>query len=89
MNTEAIMSMKIDEAALRRVVGGVCGRDLAGVPADADLVRELGLDSLARLRVLAAVEKHFGVRFEDSRLGAIRTVGQLMVEAERAGKEEA
>ena len=45
---------------------------------DDDLARELAIDSLAGLRVLAAVEKRFDVRFPDERLSELRTLRQLL-----------
>ena len=38
----------------------------------------LGLDSLAALRVLAAVEKRFDVRLPDERLGEFRTLRHVL-----------
>lgn len=66
------------ERRLRSVVGEACGRDVTELDLDADLVRELGLDSLANLRVLAAVEKGCGVRFPDDRLSELRTLRQML-----------
>ena len=66
------------EAELRALLAETSGRDLGGVADDADLVKELGLDSLASLRMLAAVEKRFSVRFPDERLSEFRTIRQLL-----------
>jgi acyl carrier protein len=74
------------EAEVREILAAQSGSDVAGVGLDADLVRELGLDSLAALRVLAAVEKRFDVRFPDERLVGLRTlrcVLDLVSEIER------
>ena len=65
------------EQRLRAVLGEVSKKDLGCIGVDDDLVRELGLDSLAALRLLAAVEKRFGVRFPDDRLTEFRTLRQL------------
>ena len=43
------------ESELRGILAECCRRDLSQVGDDADLVRELGLDSLAMLRLLAEV----------------------------------
>jgi hypothetical protein len=40
-------------------------------------VRELGLDSLAMLRLLAEVEMRLDVRFPDSELSRLRTLRQF------------
>jgi acyl carrier protein len=65
------------EQRLRSVLGDVSRHDLSHTGLDDDLVRELGLDSLAALRLLAAVEKRFDVRFPDDKLSEFRTLRQL------------
>jgi acyl carrier protein len=71
------MSERDVQPRLRAVLGEVSRQDLTAVGPDDDLVLRLGLDSLAALRLLAAVEKRFGVRFPDGRLGEFRTLRQL------------
>ena len=66
------------EPVLRQLIAGVAPNVAHDLGVDDDLVRELGLDSLAGLRVLAAVEKRFDVRFPDERLGEFRTLRQLL-----------
>jgi len=66
------------EQILRELIGRIAPKADIGFDLEDDLVRELGLDSLAGLRVLAAVEKRFGVRFPDDRLGEYRTMRQLL-----------
>jgi acyl carrier protein len=65
------------EQRLRTVLGEVAREDLSLTGLDDDLVEVLGLDSLAALRLLAAVEKRFGVRFPDEHLAEYRTLRQL------------
>ena len=62
---------------LRVLVVDVTKRDAAPLAPDDDLIQSLGLDSLESLRVLALVEKRFGVRFDDAEIHAIRTLRQL------------
>jgi acyl carrier protein len=62
------------ERRLRSVLSEVSRQDVSRPGLDDDLVRELGLDSLAALRLLAAVEKRFAVRFPDDRLADFRTL---------------
>jgi acyl-CoA synthetase (AMP-forming)/AMP-acid ligase II/acyl carrier protein len=68
-------SRAIDE--VRALLGAVLRRDTSALGADDDLVEKLTLDSLESLRVLAHVEKRFGVRFDDSRLAELRTLRKL------------
>ncbi len=77
------MSERSREKDLRTLLAEVSGPDAWRVGSDDDLMSELGLDSLAGLRLLAAVEKRFGIRFPDDRLGEIRTVRQLLDLIER------
>ncbi len=72
------MTERSREKDLRMLLVEMSGQDTSRVGPDDDLVHKLGLDSLARLRLLAAVEKRFGVRFSDDRLGEIRTLNQLL-----------
>jgi acyl carrier protein len=74
------------ESQLRGVLAEVCGRNPSQLGADVDLVRALGLDSLALLRLVAEVEVRLGVRFPDSALSQLRTIRQF-AEAIVAGKE--
>jgi len=66
------------EADLRELLTEIARRDASGLAPDDDIVRELGIDSLAALRVLAAVEKKYDVRFPDERLGEFRTIRVLV-----------
>jgi acyl carrier protein len=81
MNTEEI------EREVRGLIARATRRDAGGLEREADLVLELGLDSLAGLRVLAAVEKRFGLRIPDGELGRVRTLAQILelVERENGG----
>jgi acyl carrier protein len=72
------MMAESDEEKLRVLLAEVAGQGVSAVNADEDLVEALGLDSLAGLRLLAMVEKRFGVRFADDRLGNYRTIRQLL-----------
>ncbi len=66
------------EEELRAVLTEMSRRDVSGIGIEDDLVRTFGLDSLAGLALLAAVEKRFDVRFPDDRLGEFRTLRQLL-----------
>ena len=45
-----------------------------------------GWDSLAHVRIVIAVETAFGLRFDTSDIGALKTVGDLAALVERGGK---
>ncbi len=80
------MNHETHEADLRALLAGIAGPDAATVDLDADLIEALGIDSLAGLRVLAAVEKRFGVRFPDERLGDFKTLRELLDFVGQGGK---
>ena len=62
---------------LRSVVGDVTKRDASKLGPDDDLVLVLGLDSMEGLRVMALIEKRFGMRFDDAELHDLRTLRRL------------
>jgi len=66
------------ESELRELLSKMSGKDVSALDVDADLVRELGLDSLAGLRMLARVEERFDASFPDLQLSEFRTLRQLL-----------
>lgn len=66
------------EAELRALVAKISKSSLEDVAVDDDLVAKLDLDSLSGLRLLAAVEKQFAIRFPDHRLSEFRTMRQIL-----------
>ena len=72
------MQQQHNEARLRTLLTELSKRDTAPISLDDDLLEALDLDSLGALRMLAAVEKHFGVRFPDDELSQLRTLRRLL-----------
>ena len=70
------------ERDLRTLITRSTGQDISRVGWDADLVAELGLDSLASLSLLAAIERHFDFRFPDEKLSDLRTLRKIHAEIE-------
>jgi len=66
------------ENVLRQLLADRLRPELPSLDLDTDLVRELGLDSLTRLQLLAAVEVRFGIRIPDHQLAGLHTLRQLM-----------
>lgn len=81
------MNELTDERELRVLVSRVTGKNAAALELDDDLVRELGLDSLGVLGLLAAVERRFGARFPDEELGQIRSMRRMLLQIQRDKKE--
>jgi acyl carrier protein len=73
-----MMSSQAVENELRELLGRVAKVDTTGLQLDDDLRAALGIDSLAGLRLLAAVEKQYGVRFPDEQLVSYRTLRQIL-----------
>ena len=82
--TDAVMSDL--EKKLRDLVAKIARADACSVGMDDDVMATLGLDSLAALRMLATVEKQFGIRFPDDRLAQMRTLRQILAELENKGE---
>ena len=66
------------EQVLRTLLADFSGHDTAALALGDDIVDALGLDSLAGLRLLAAVERRFDARFPDDRLSEFRTLRSLL-----------
>ncbi len=72
------------EARVRTVVGNVAKKgDARTFPADADLFRELGVESTAALDLLLSLEEEFGVTIEDSAFNDARTLTALTALVEK------
>ena len=83
------MSTRNAEDELRATLARVGKVDSRQVGLDDDLPRVLGLDSLACLRLLAAVEKQFQVRFPDEQLASFRTLRQILEVIDSNSEEKA
>ena len=81
------MKSKETDARLRAVLAKMAKQDVDAIGVEEDLIERLGLDSLQGLRVLAALEKSFQVRFEDGHLGELRTIRSLLDAIREARKE--
>lgn len=66
------------EQALRAVIAEETGRDLGSVGLDEPLRERLALDSLAGLRVMAAIEETFDVEFDVHRLAGLDSLRAIL-----------
>jgi acyl carrier protein len=82
------MSEDTRESRLRELLAGLTRKDVSGLAVDDDIVRVLNLDSLGGLRMLAAIEKRFEIRFPDERLSELRTVSRILTAIAEAGPRE-
>ena len=69
------------------IVAEIADLPVEEVAPDATL-EELGIDSLNGLRIVAAVEKRFGVNIPDEEIGKIRTMPQIFALVDAHPPEE-
>ncbi|MBI4521735.1 MAG: acyl carrier protein [Gemmatimonadetes bacterium] len=72
------------EQRLRHIVAHVAHVPPDSFALDDELAIELGLDSLSVLRVVAGVEREFGMTIEDERLHDLQTLRAILVYLEQA-----
>lgn len=65
------------EARIAAIIGRVSKRDGLEVPVEADVFRELGVESTAALDLLLSLEDEFGVSVPDDAFAAARTVRSM------------
>jgi acyl carrier protein len=75
---EVIMTRASLEQDLRRVIAAAIHRDPEYIALQDDFEEDLGLDSLDRLDLLAAVEDELGRRIPEEALSEIRTLADVL-----------
>ncbi len=75
----------IVEATVRATVAQFIGQDLGQVSETADFSEDLGMDSLDRLELLAAVEKEYDVTLSDDELSSVCNMRELILALAAAG----
>ena len=69
---------RIAEASVRMTVAQFIGQDLGQVSETADFSEDLGMDSLDRLELMAAVEKEYDVTLSDEELSSVSNIRELI-----------
>ncbi|MDP8230972.1 MAG: acyl carrier protein [Candidatus Gorgyraea atricola] len=77
------MAKKTSKAAgirkdIKRLVAEIARMDVKKVKESADIRDDLGIDSLAAMEILAAVEKRLGIVIDEAKAFDIVTVGDLI-----------
>jgi len=67
----------IAEASVRETVAQFIGQDLGKVSETADFSEDLGMDSLDRLELMAAIEKEYDVLLSDEELSSVSNMREL------------
>ena len=81
--------MLIDEKLKQEIieiVAEIAEVDVDQITADAEL-EKLGIDSLDGLRIIADVEKKYGIVINESEIGPIRTLPDILTLVERYSSE--
>ena len=73
------------ETSIRETVAQFIGRDLGQVSETADFAEELGMDSLDRLELMAAIELEFDVELSDEELSSVSNMRELIRALAAAG----
>lgn len=68
----------VAEASVRETVAQFIGQDLGKVSESADFSEDLGLDSLDRLELMAAIEKEYDVLLSDEELSSVSNMRELI-----------
>lgn len=68
----------IAEASVRTTVAQFIGRDLGQVSETADFSEDLGMDSLDRLELMAALEKEYDVTLSDEELSSVSNLREVI-----------
>lgn len=80
---EAAGQPTVDDAAsdqngrVQKLVARICKRSPDSIHEENDLWLDIGLDSLARVELLGALEVEYGIELTEEDLGSIRTIGEL------------
>ncbi len=77
------------ETRVLRLVASAAHRSIADVRPDADLILDLGLDSLTRVELAVMLEEEFGRALSDEEMASLRTIRELVAALERGGSAEA
>ncbi len=75
----------IAETSVRASVAQFIGRDLGQVSETADFAEDLGMDSLDRLELMAAVETEYDIELSDEELSSVSNMRELIRALAAAG----
>ncbi len=68
---------------VRKIVSEILETDPGTINPDAQLVEDLGMDSMMALEILAAIEKHFKVKVPEESLVKMTTLNQIIQVAQQ------
>ena len=66
------------EQDVKELIADIIEVDVAGLDLDANLVEDLGMDSMMALEILASLEKRFKIKLPEDELPKITTVNRAI-----------
>ncbi len=66
------------EPIVRKIVGDILETDPQSIDSDAQLVKDLGMDSMMALEILAAIEKRFRIKIPEDNLPKMTTITHII-----------
>ena len=70
--------MNETERLVREELGKILGRDAMDIPSDANLIEDVGLDSLNVLEIFGMVEDTFKVLVDSEKISGIQTIADIV-----------
>lgn len=65
-------------AIIRDIMADVLDIDAAGIGPDTSAEDVEEWDSLSHIRLMVAIERHFGITFENAEIAGLKNVGELI-----------
>jgi len=76
------------EERVKRIIADILGLDEKGVTSDLNFVEDIGIESLDKVEMTAAMEEEFDIEIPDEEAERNLTVGQTIDYIERKLKEK-
>lgn len=73
---------QLDEE-IRQLVANILEREAAEIDADAQLVEDLGMDSMMALEIVASIERKYRVKLPEAELANVKTLQRVIELAKR------
>ena len=74
------------EIVVRKVIGEILEIEPRAIDPDAQLIEDLGMDSMMALEILAAIEKRFRIKVPEDSLPKMTTLNRIIQLAQQHGR---
>jgi acyl carrier protein len=68
----------LDENEIREIVAEILETDINDIPDDADFIKDMGMDSLRALEILASLEKKFKITIPQEKLKDMNNMSNVI-----------